>query len=124
HYSSPGLFSSFMFRNYFKTSLRNLTKHKVSTLINLFGLTLGVTACLVIYLITNYELSYDTFHPNGERIYRLVGEAQFGKTGEKHPVGFLPNAVPAAIRKEIAGLETVAAFHNISSEVLVPDGQE
>lgn len=124
HYSSPGLFSSFMFRNYLKTSLRNLTKHRASTLINLFGLTLGVTACLVIYLITNYELSYDTFHPNSERIYRLVGEAQFGKTGEKHPVGFLPNAVPAAIRKEIAGLETVAAFHNISSEVLVPDGKE
>ncbi|AKD58627.1 hypothetical protein SD10_18495 [Spirosoma radiotolerans] len=113
-----------MFRNYFKTSLRNLTKHKVSSLINLFGLTLGVTACLVIYLITNYELSYDTFHPNGERIYRLVGEAQYGKTGEKHPVGFPPNAVPAAIRKEIAGLETVAAFHNISSEVLVPNGKE
>ncbi|GAB3774175.1 ABC transporter permease [Spirosoma horti] len=113
-----------MFRNYFKTSLRNLTKHKGSTLINLFGLTLGVTACLVIYLITNYELRYDAFHPNGERVYRLVGEAQYGKSDEKHPVGFVPNAVPAAIRKEIAGLETVAAFHNISSEVLIPNGKE
>ncbi|SOD79053.1 ABC transporter permease [Spirosoma fluviale] len=124
HYSSPGLFSSIMLRNYLKTSLRNLTRHKVSTLINLFGLTLGITACLVIYLITNYELSYDTFHPDSERIYRLIGESQYGKSGEKHPVGFVPNAVPKAIREEITGLETVAAFHNISSDVLIPTGQE
>ena len=73
-YSSTSLLSPVMLRNYLKTSLRNLTKHKVSTLINLFGLTLGITACLVIYLITNYELSYDTFHPDSGRIYRLVGE--------------------------------------------------
>ncbi|GAB4014154.1 ABC transporter permease [Spirosoma migulaei] len=124
HYSSPGLLNPLMLRNYFKTSIRNLIKHKVSSLINLFGLTLGVTACLVIYLITNYELSYDSFHPDSERIYRLVGESQYGKSGEKHPVGFVPNAVPGAIRKEIAGIETVAAFHNISSDVLVPNGRE
>ncbi|GAB3948985.1 ABC transporter permease [Spirosoma harenae] len=123
-YSSPLLLHPIMLRNYLKTSLRNLAKNKVSTLINLLGLTLGVTACLVIYLITNYELSYDTFHPERERIYRLVGESQYGTPGEKHPVGFVPNAVPAAIRKEIAGLETVTAFHNISSDVLIPDGSE
>ncbi|WP_332368008.1 permease prefix domain 2-containing transporter [Spirosoma telluris] len=124
-YTSLSLVNPLMLRNYFKTSIRNLTKHKVSTLINLFGLTLGVTACLVIYLITNYELSYDTFHPDRERIYRLVGESQYGKpAGEKHPVGFIPNAVPGAIRKEITGIETVAAFHNISSDVLIPNGKE
>lgn len=123
-YSSSYLLSPLMLRNYVKTSIRNLTKHKVSSLINLFGLTLGVTACLVIYLITNYELSYDTFHTDSDRIYRLVGESQYGKSGEKHPVGFIPNAVPGAIRKEIAGLETVAAFHNISSDVLIPNGKE
>jgi putative ABC transport system permease protein len=123
-YSSPGLLSFTMLRNYLKTSLRNLTKHKVSTLINLFGLTLGITACLVIYLITNYELSYDTFHSDSGRIYRLVGETQYGASSEKHPVGFVPNAVPKAIREEISGLETVAAFHNISSDVLIPNGKE
>ncbi len=124
HYSSPPLVNPAMLRNYVKTAFRTLTKYKVSTLINLLGLTLGVTACLVIYLITNYELSYDTFHPNSQRIYRLVGEAKFGGTNEKHPVGFIPNAVPEAIRKEIAGIETVAAFHNIESDVLIPNGNE
>ncbi|SFC10444.1 ABC transporter permease [Spirosoma endophyticum] len=128
-YSSPEYRTTFflspvMLRNYLKTAVRNLTKHRVSTLINLFGLTLGVTACLVIYVITNYELSYDTFHPDSERIYRLVGEAQFGPTGEKHPVGFPPNAVPLALRQEVSGIETIAAFHSVESDVLIPNGSQ
>ncbi|RRB07945.1 ABC transporter permease [Larkinella rosea] len=113
-----------MLRNYLKTSFRNLTKNKVSSLINLFGLSLGVTACLVIYLITHYELSYDTFHPDQERIYRLVGTEKFNARADERPAGFVPNAVPAAIRNEVAGLGTVAAFHNIESEVLIPEGTE
>ncbi|GAB3995479.1 ABC transporter permease [Spirosoma daeguense] len=123
-YQTPFFLSPLMLRNYLKTSFRSLAKNKVSTLINLFGLTLGVTACLAIYLITSYELRYDTFHTDSERIYRLVGESQYDKNTEKHPVGFVPNAVPEALRKEISGLETVAAFHNISSDVLIPNGKE
>lgn len=120
----PPFLHPVMLRNYIKTAVRNLTKHRVSSLINLFGLTLGVTACLVIYVITNYELSYDTFHPDSERIYRLVGEAQFGPTGEKHPVGFPPNAVPMALRQEVSGIETIAAFHSVESDVLIPNGSQ
>jgi predicted permease len=113
-----------MLRNYFKITWRNLLRNRVSTLINLAGLTLGVTACLAVYFITSYELRYDTFHPDRERIYRLVGQSKFGNPGEWHPVGFIPNAVPAGVRNEIAGLETVAAFHNVESHVLIPNGKE
>ncbi|GAB3936467.1 ABC transporter permease [Larkinella terrae] len=123
-YSSPSILNPVMLRNYLKTSFRNLTKNKVSALINLFGLSLGVTACLVIYLITNYELSYDTFHPDRERIYRLVGTEKFNPQADVRPAGFVPNAVPAAVRNEVTGLGTVAAFHNIESEVLIPEGSE
>ncbi|KAB7727874.1 FtsX-like permease family protein [Rudanella paleaurantiibacter] len=111
-----------MLRNYLKIAFRNLVKHRVSTLINLFGLTIGVTTCLTIYLITRHELSYDTFHADHERIYRLVGETQFGNPPEKRPAGFVPNAVPEGVRQEIVGIETVAAFHNIESDVLIPNG--
>lgn len=123
-YSNPSFLHPVMIRNYLKTSFRNLAKQKVSALINLFGLSLGVTACLVIYLITNYELSFDTFHPDRERIYRLVGTEKFNPRADVHPAGFIPNAVPAAVRQEVAGLGTVAAFHNIESEVLIPNGTE
>ncbi|WP_421825987.1 ABC transporter permease [Larkinella sp.] len=123
-YPSPSFLHPVMIRNYLKTSFRNLTKNKVSSLINLFGLSLGVTACLVIYLITNYELSYDTFHPDRERIYRLVGVEKSDPEGETRPAGFVPNGMPLAVRNEVTGLGTVAAFHNINSAVLIPNGQE
>lgn len=111
-----------MIYNYVKLALRNLYKHKVSTLINLSGLTLGVTACLAIYVVTHFELSFDTFHPEAARIYRLVGQSKFNKSDTFKPLGFVPRAVPQAVRAEVAGLETVAAFHNLESDVTVPGG--
>ncbi len=111
-----------MIQNYIKLALRNLYKHKTSTLINLLGLTLGVTTCLAIYVVTSFELSYDTFHPDSGRIYRLVGQSKFNKTDVFKPLGFVPRAVPKAIEAEVTGLETVARFHNIESGVEVPGG--
>ena len=121
-YLSPFFLHPAMLRDYFRTSLRNLTRQKGTSLINLAGLTLGVTACLAIYLVTNFELSYDTFHPDRERIYRVVGESRYGAKSENHPVGFIPAPVPAALRAEVPGFETIAAFHNTTSHVLIPNG--
>ena len=98
-YPSPSFLHPVMIRNSLKTSFRNLTKNRVSALINLFGLSLGVTACLVIYLITNYELSYDTFHADRGRIYRLIGTEKFVLNSETRPAGFVPNPVPLEIRE-------------------------
>src|SRR5215831_1523421 len=61
-----------MIRNYIKTTLRNLWKHRVFSFINLAGLASGLTACFLIYLYVSFELSYDSFHSKGDRIYRLV----------------------------------------------------
>jgi putative ABC transport system permease protein len=60
-----------MFKNYLKTALRNLFKHKVFSLINIFGLAIGMAACLLILQYVSFELSYDNFHTNADRIYRL-----------------------------------------------------
>lgn len=61
-----------MIRNYFKIAFRNLWKHKVFSFINITGLAVGMTACFLIFLYVNFELSYDSFHKKGDRIYRLV----------------------------------------------------
>lgn len=111
-----------MWWNNLKMALRSLKKHKASTLINMLGLTLGVTACLSIYTITRFELSYDTFHPDLDRMYRVVGRENIGQAEEFSPVGFGPRAMAAAIEDEISGLEAVASFHNIEMPVTVPDG--
>ncbi len=63
-----------MFRNYFKTAYRNLFRHKGFTVINIAGLVLGLTACLLIGLFVYDELQYDKFLPERERIYRIYND--------------------------------------------------
>lgn len=61
-----------MLKNYFKIAFRNLWKHKVFSLINIMGLSVGMSACLLISMYVNFELTYDAFHSKSDRIYRLV----------------------------------------------------
>ncbi|MDO1447921.1 ABC transporter permease [Rhodocytophaga aerolata] len=68
-YSQANFFD--MIRNYFKIAYRNLIRHKSFSFLNILGLTLGLTACLLIALFVRDEKSFDTFIPEGDRIYRI-----------------------------------------------------
>lgn len=72
-----------MLRNYLKTTLRNLWKHKAFTFINIFGLAAGLTACLLIGLYIHHELSFDRFHQKGDRIARAVMHYSIEGTAQK-----------------------------------------
>jgi putative ABC transport system permease protein len=61
-----------MFKNYFKTAFRNLLRNKVYSFINIAGLSLGLACCLLIFLYSKDEVSYDRFHKNKENIHRIV----------------------------------------------------
>jgi putative ABC transport system permease protein len=63
-----------MFKNYFKTAFRNLRKNKLYSAINVIGLTVGLTACLLIGVYIIHELSYDKFNTNANRIVRATME--------------------------------------------------
>ena len=63
-----------MIKNYLKTTFRNLWKHRVFSFINIMGLTVGMTACFLIFLYVKFELSYDSFHSKADRIYRMVSD--------------------------------------------------
>jgi putative ABC transport system permease protein len=63
-----------MFKNYFKTAFQNLRKNKLYSAINIFGLTVGLAACLLIGVYINHELSYDKFNVNADRIVRATME--------------------------------------------------
>ena len=89
-----------MLTNYFKTTFRNLWKHKSHTLINVLGLSLGITACLVIFLVLRFELSFDAFHPQADRIYRLVTTFPQQST-MRHQTG-VPRPLPAALRQDFS----------------------
>lgn len=60
-----------MLKNYLKVAARNLTKHRVHSIINVLGLSIGLTAILLIALTIKYEHSFNSFNKNEDRIYRV-----------------------------------------------------
>ena len=62
-----------MLSNYMKVALRNIRKYKIYSFINIFGLAVGIAGFLLIMLHVRYQLSYDTYHENADRIYRIRG---------------------------------------------------
>ena len=75
--------SNKVFKNYFKTALRNLRKNKLYSIINIFGLTMGLAACLLIGIYINNELNYDKFNSNADRIVRVTMEFKQAETVNK-----------------------------------------
>jgi len=81
-----------MFRNYFKTTWRNLVRNKIYSLINIAGLSIGLACAMLIILYVKDEVSYDRFHANAGNIYRIVtqGLSKNGVKGRKDPnTGYL-----------------------------------
>ncbi len=63
-----------MFKSYFKTGIRNLLRYKFYSFINIFGFAIGITACILIFLVADYVLSYDSFHEKIDEIYYACRE--------------------------------------------------
>jgi len=76
-----------MIKNYFKIAWRNLMKNKMFSLINIIGLSVGITVCLMIYLFIINELSTDSFHEQGKNIYRVT--RTIISDGQKKKVSYL-----------------------------------
>ena len=68
------IINTIMLRNYLTIAFRNVAKNKVFSAINIFGLSIGLAACLLIFQFVSFELSYDKFHKNYERIYRITND--------------------------------------------------
>ncbi len=81
-----------MIRNYLKITTRNLLKHKFYTGINILGLAIGLACSLIIALYVLDELSYDTYHENSARIYRVDSNIKFGGKDMNLAVGPAPMA--------------------------------
>jgi putative ABC transport system permease protein len=108
-----------MIKNYLKIAFRGFWRHKLFTLINIIGLSIGISAAVVIYLIVHYDLTFDKFHKDGDRIYRVVSNFTFsGETGYNSGVC---GPLPGAIKTEATGVEIVAPFFTLSQpNVFIP----
>jgi putative ABC transport system permease protein len=112
-----------MLKNYFKIALRNVARNKVFAMINALGLAIGISACLLIYIVTSFELSFDTFHQDRNRIYRIVTEIQ-NAASKTNPISTIPDPAAKVIRASVSGLEAVAMFHVYYPKVAIPDGDK
>lgn len=105
-----------MLKNYWKTAWRNLTKNKAFSLINLFGLTAGLTVCLMIFLFIMNEFSVDGFHTNGKNIYRVMRSYDPAKP----PTPYLSGPYAPALLNDFPGeiKEAVRVLANNSALVV------
>ncbi len=111
-----------MLKNYVKTALRNLWREKGSTIINLSGLTLGVTSSLVLFLLINHHMNYDVYHANSDRIYRVVTDSD-GNNGRNHTPG-VPTVFAEAFRNDFPEAEEVIFMsYRAGSLITIPQPQ-
>jgi putative ABC transport system permease protein len=108
-----------MIRNYLKVAWRNITRNRLYTALNVFGLALGLCACIVIYVIVSYEFSFDGFHPDKNQIYRVMGDAT-ENTGEKLHFAKLPMPLSQAARAELTGIDLITAVTPYNVKVSIP----
>ena len=106
-----------MLKNYLFIAWRNLARRKVYTTINISGLAIGIAACLLLFSIIKYELSYESFQPNRNRIYHVV-------TQDKTPNGLfftpgIPYPALEAIRTDIPQVTTGCLYASYGSQVTV-----
>ena len=75
-----------MFWNYLKVAWRNLLRHPLYAAINVVGLGIAISFCLLAYLFVRYEWTYDAFHENADRIFRVYAEFEGRVTSENTPL--------------------------------------
>lgn len=90
-----------MWRNYFNVTVRNLKRHPLFSIINISGLTIGLALCMLIVLYLKDERSFDQFHANKERIYRVVRENTRDKVYKDGNTGMVQGPAFAAAVPEI-----------------------
>ena len=108
-----------MLKNYFLVALRTFRRNKTFSFINIVGLSIGISASLVIFLLVQYDFTFDKFEKDGARIYRVVG---YGKNDNgAWQSGCLSEPMGAAAKKEVSGLEIVAPIRTLGpTRVTIP----
>lgn len=100
-----------MFKNYLKIAIRHLLKDRIYSILNILGLAIGISASFLIILYMADELSYDDFHPDSERIYRVAAE---GKMGENEILSMAVTGAPLAegLKNHIPEVDAVTRLHH------------
>jgi len=103
-----------MFKNYLTVAFRNFWRNKVFSLINIAGLSIGISASLVIFLIVSYDLGFDKFEKDRDRIYRVTSGFSF--SGQQYHNSGITSPMGRTMQKEVAGTEVIAPFRTFDDD--------
>lgn len=95
-----------MVRNYLKVAVRNLLKHKGYTFINIFGLAVGIAASVLIFIYITHEMSFDKFHENVDRTYRITADWSNNGDSRIHQLG-TPYILAQTVREKYPQVESI-----------------
>lgn len=102
-----------MLTSYFKVAWRNMLRHQVYTIINLSGLTLGLTVAIVLFLIVKFENSFDGYHTNVKNLYQLKGHDKFGE-----PQSHVPQGVIKALNDQFPSVKKAVSVYRWDPQVI------
>lgn len=112
-----------MIRNYFVIAGRMMSRNIAYTIINVLGLTLGISACLIVFLVVSHEFSFDRFHPDKERIYRI--QTKVGDGVNTWYCGCVAPPTYSTLRDEYAGADAVTGYFDFDANAaIVANGEE
>ena len=100
-----------MLKNYFLVALRSFRRNKTFSFINIVGLSIGISASLVIFLLVQYDFSFDKFEKDSARIYRVVAHGK-NQGGIWHS-GCVPEPMGPAAKTAVSGLDLVAPIRTL-----------
>src|SRR5215217_2026215 len=103
-----------MLKNYFKIAWRNIQNNKLFSFLNIFGLSIGFTCCLLITLYIVHETSYDHHHKNADRLYEVA--TTFVKDGKDDPKPNTPAPMAAAMKQEFPEIEETTRILQLFAE--------
>ena len=108
-----------MIKNYFKIAFRNLIRNKNYTIINIAGLAAGIAVCVVIFIVIQFETSFDNFHSKKDRIYRVLTEYHHADASDIFYGRGVPLPMPAALKNSFPQIEKVAATYSEGNDQIL-----
>jgi putative ABC transport system permease protein len=111
-----------MWKNYLTVGIRALAKNRTYAFINIFGLAIGMAACLMILLFVRYEMSYDKWLPGVENVYQIQSWYKSSETGQEAQLQMTPYLAGKRIAKDFPQVEKEVYVNN-NTPVFTKDGQ-
>lgn len=110
-----------MLKNYFKTAFRSLIRNKNYTVINIAGMAVGIAVCMMIFIIIQFQTSFDDFHAKKDRIYRVLTEYHHADAANIVYGKDVPIPLPLGLRTAFPQLEQVApVWASHDDQLLIP----